>query len=450
MGRWYIGYYASGRHSAHKKVEDFSKRVNYYHLGELISHICLEKNAFNQKEYLFFIGFENEEFGQIPNSLYPRFENLIADMGFRDVGMSNEPQTYEQIATVVDKEIEIERVLQVKVWRPQKTEHTEPYNYVSIDDSVLDGHLNLSPKYNQLLYWLSVYGRGTWQQFRSICAELSLDENGKYSSSIIRRLRLLGHVELARNGQVWFIAPPCFVETPSPERVYQVVLAGQRTPSLLQHLQEFTQIEHEPQPNDDAPETIRAYFSNREEVETFIGDFRQKYYSMYIANQASINIASTLPDLFTWEHNLPTLAVVQGYYQFEKWSGSGFQMVSTPHETGMYRLTHRTDRFEHPQMTLYYDAGRNDWRKGDWYGLRYLMLKRTGMRCEFDYNHNLRRLTIDMNLRLPDLYERALVLASGRLPLFRNNQIIFGEISDELSHIIANKLEAKLIESKGI
>lgn len=78
------------------------------------------------------------------------------------------------------------------------------------------------------------------------------------------------------------------------------------------------------------------------------------------------------------------------------------------------------------------------------------MMRRTGETCEFYYDHNMKRLSIAMENRPPDIYERSLVLASGRLPIFRNGQVIFGDVPETLAHMLANKLEAEFIEYKGI
>ena len=78
------------------------------------------------------------------------------------------------------------------------------------------------------------------------------------------------------------------------------------------------------------------------------------------------------------------------------------------------------------------------------------MLRRIGETCEFHYDEHLKTLSIAKDQRLPDLYERSLVLASGRLPIYRHDQVIFGNISETLAHIVANKLEAEFIEYRGI
>lgn len=448
MERWYKGFHATGRKLAMKNIKDFSKRVSYFGLSNLISHVCLESNAFKKGQYYFFIGIESERKDYIPIDVLPQFENLISDMGFQDAGFSG---YFDEIESMVDPEIEIERVLQVKTWQPQKKEPIDPYSYIHSDDITSKQVSNLTYKYNQLLYWLSAYGRGTWQQFRSTCEALGLDSDGKSAGRIMRRLRSLGHIELARNGQYWFIAPACFIEIPTESKQYQTILAGQRIPLMIQQMENNSSnsVEFELQPYSNAPEAIRVTFSRKYDAENFIEDFQQ-HCSIYLVGQASLKIASELSDLSTWEQNLPTLDIVTVYYDYEQWIDGRFQSVISPKETGMYRLTHNAERFEHPQITLYYDANRDDWRKADWYGLRYLMLKRTGRECQFDYNHNLKTLSIDKDVRLPDMYERSLVLASGRLPIYRNEQIIFGAISDDLAHIVAHKLEAELIEFKGI
>jgi hypothetical protein len=157
-----------------------------------------------------------------------------------------------------------------------------------------------------------------------------------------------------------------------------------------------------------------------------------------------------LPDLSSWERDLPILPVVIGNYTYEQWLNSGFSRTELPKETGLYRLTHTSSRFEHPQLTLFYNADDGTWRKGDWYGLRYLMLKRTGEPCVFHYDINLKRLNISNNIRIPDMYERSLILESGRLPIIKSEQIFFGDVSETLVHLLANKLEAEFIEYRGL
>jgi hypothetical protein len=153
-----------------------------------------------------------------------------------------------------------------------------------------------------------------------------------------------------------------------------------------------------------------------------------------------------LPGLDEWEAALPVLSIVKGHYRFERWVDGDLESVPLPRETGMYRLTHNPERFEHPQLTLFYNADTDTWRRADWYGIRFLALRRTGTSCDVHYDSARRELAVALEQRWPDLYERSLVLASGQLPSFHNDHAIYTNISATQAHILASKLGANLIE----
>jgi hypothetical protein len=328
-------------------------------------------------------------------------------------------------------------------------EPSDPLDYSKINnDEEFD--IDQEQSHNELLLWLSSFGRGTWQQFKTTCRELALDSDGEHSKKIMRRLRSLGHIELINNGQNWIISPPCLVETCHNSKQYHAYLAGQRSPILIQELKDIAQLEFEPQPYGNAPKTIRLIFNNQKDAEEFCQNYSQQNHLIFFAGRADLKITCNLPDLDSWESNLPIMTIVRGYYSYEQWITDNFYPIELPNETGLFRLTHRSDRFAHPKQSLFYDKEKDIWRKGDWYGLRYLMLQRTGNISKFYYNHNLSTLAIKIGNRIPDMYERSLILASGRLPLFRHDQIIYCNISEDLAHILANKLEAKIFESNGV
>lgn len=443
MERWYIAFNTVG--SPHDILSRLVQAVRQHQLGDFVVRFCYEKGV-RKGQFYVFIGIASEGKGIIPTENYNEFHSMIKRLRLRDNGLY---VYFDEVQRMVTKELEIHNLRQIKMLKPSKLPPTDPFNYASRPSTEkLDANLNES--YNKLIYWLSAYGRGTWQQFKTACRELGLDPEGEYSRRIMRRLRSLGHVELTKDGQNWFIAPPAIVMTDSDSRQHYTFLAGQRSPILIQELQKVAQVETEPQPYSDAPEVIRVTFTSQSIVDNFLQDFAKDYHPVYMAGLAGFEIASSLPDLEFWETDLPSLAIVKANYTFEQWLSDGFKSIELPKETGLYRLTHTSTRFDHPQLTLFYHAESNSWRKGDWYGLRYLMMRRTGETCEFYYDHNLKRLSIPMENRPPDIYERSLVLASGRLPIFRNGQVIFGDVPETLAHMLANKLEAEFIEYKGI
>jgi len=446
MERWYIGFETSG--FPIDKVKKLLHFVKYYNLTDFISRACYEKGGGTKakKRYIFFLGVASECKGDIPPEIHEEFRLLTSSLHLYGEGF---PVYFEEIQRMVGKELEIHNLRQIKMLKPQKLSPSDPYNFANREIADTP-NIEKNDAYNKLLYWLSTYGRGTWQQFRTACKSLDLDPNGEFARRIMRRFRSLGHVELTKNGQNWFIAPPALVTAELNESGYHTFLAGQRSPILIEELQSVASVSLEPQPYGDAPEVVRAAFAAWDDAEHFVNSFTQKYHRLYLAGSAGYEIASSLPDLKDWQAQLVELPIVKGNYQYEQLLDGDFQAVHLPKSTGLYRLTHVSSHFDHPQLTLFYDADQDTWHKGDWYGLRYLMLRRTGEICEFHYDHNLNRLSIPLESRLPDMYERSLILASGRLPIFRNEQVIFGDVPETLAHILANKLEAEFIEYRGI
>ena len=87
----------------------------------------------------------------------------------------------------------------------------------------------------------------------------------------------------------------------------------------------------------------------------------------------------------------------------------------------------------------------NKWLSGDWYGLRYLSRVYVEEKCQTFYDANTMCLAIPVNYRWPDFYERALVLASGKLPSLRKNWLYFEDISFSLAQELSLKLTASLV-----
>lgn len=442
MERWYIAFNTVG--NPYEILTRLSQAVRQHKLEDFIVRFCYEKGLRKKRgEFYVFIGVVSEAKGTIPANLYRDFYNMLHNLRLSDHQMYVD---FDDVQQMVGKDLEIHNLRQIKMRKPHRLPSSDPDNFVN-NETTNSSRAEKNESYNNLLYWLSAYGHGTWQQFRSACQSLGLDPNGELSRRIIRRLRILGHLELTKDGQNWFIAPPSLVAVESDSGGYHTFLAGQRSPILIEQLKTVSQVTEEPQPDGNAPDMIRAVFADQNEVQHFVKDFSQKHHRLYIAGAAAYEIASHLPNLTGWQAQLAELSIVLGNYQYEHWLNGDFQSIPLPKSTGLYRLNHISGRFEHPQLTLFYDADRNTWHKGDWYGLRYLMLIRTGEVCQFNYMHNLKTLKIPLKNRLPDMYERSLVLASGRLPIFDNEQVIFGNIPEMLAHILANKLEAELIEN---
>jgi hypothetical protein len=97
-----------------------------------------------------------------------------------------------------------------------------------------------------------------------------------------------------------------------------------------------------------------------------------------------------------------------------------------------------------PAFRLFYDAARDRWLAGDWYGLRYLALVQRGQPRPARYNWLSASLAIAEEARPPELYERALVLCSGRLPERRGPWLYYHDVESAVLDTLAAKLHLDL------
>lgn len=446
MERWYIGFITRG--SPSDLTTQLGRLVRQYSLGDFIARACYEKrsNHKNHGEYYFFMGVVSEQKGVLPDDLFRPFSVLLNQLNLHDIGAY---VYYDEIQSWVSKEIEAFNFRQIKMPQTSICRPSDPFHYTGLTSDNHQG-IESNPAFNHLLYWLSSYGRGTWQQFRTTCMELGIDPSGEHARRFARQLRSLGHIEMTNNGQNWFVAPACLVQVETMDQQYHTFLSGQRSPHLIEALQTEASVIIEPHPNRTGPEIVRAVFINEAAALSFAENYSQQNHYLRTVGLASWKIATKLPNLTEWEAQLSELPIVTGKYTYQQWINGHLEIVPMPNETGLYQLTHVNERVPYSQMTLFYDAENKVWRKADWYGLHYLMLRRTGVTCEAHYDNERRELAIALEQRWPDVYERALVLASGVLPIVQNNYAIFRNISEMLAHMLVNLVGAEFIEYKGI
>jgi hypothetical protein len=99
--------------------------------------------------------------------------------------------------------------------------------------------------------------------------------------------------------------------------------------------------------------------------------------------------------------------------------------------------------------TVFYDQPNNWWLQGDWYGLRFLALYHNqDISCIVHYKKTTEKLAILSDQRWPEIYERALVLASGQLPTYQRTEqswwLVYERISLKLATQLIDKLGVKL------
>ncbi|MCA1567588.1 MAG: hypothetical protein LC803_18455 [Acidobacteria bacterium] len=303
-------------------------------------------------------------------------------------------------------------------------------------------------KYDELVFWLSATGEGSWDSFVNVCRVLQLISDVKQASHIFRRLVLLGYAERSEDGSRWCVCPPTIVQNATDSD--SVYLCGQRVPSLLAELSTFAIVES-PQPEMGGPSRIGV----RCDTTTLCEDIRQKKNFHFLdAGVASMKLAEVLPHLNGWVSSLSHIDRLNtANYEIKKWDGKKYVTCTSLYErngyyygdSGLYRLTNDRDASKY-SLDLYFDAYQQRWLKGDWYGLRFMANRAAWVESKALINMHACTLTIKSRSRWPLIYERALILASGLLPSARTKPgwLIYQGISVELARILTDKLELPL------
>ena len=324
----------------------------------------------------------------------------------------------------------------------------DPFDLSGASSDVEDSdNASLGEQYDRLLYWLSATADGTWQTFAQVCEILQLADNIKGARSIFRHLLLLGYIESSSDGQKWSICPTTLVQCAAEPEV--CFLAGQQTPNLIKQLSAHWKIENIPQPRYQGPSCVRVYGGPSENLP---GN-ELKVESVGVA---SVQLARLLPDLEGWKTILTAIDRINTtHYNIEIWNGNRFSSYDTFYErngqyfgeSGMYRLTRGTATNTY-QVVLYFDEPNQRWLRGDWYGLRFLAYDLIGRDFEVTYDSSTNDLLIPLDERWPLLYERALVLAAGMLPVRSGNSksLKYSGISSELVQQLTDRLNVSIME----
>lgn len=305
------------------------------------------------------------------------------------------------------------------------------------------GKPELGDLYNRLLYWLTWVGEGAWPAFVKTCLTLGLVDEPKKARSVFRKLRLLGHVESSNDGSRWKVCPSTLVLSPGSDYLF---LCGQRTPHLEDFISRNYAVAYINQPLYEGPTSIRITLNK-------LGiDQQSQLYNHFIwAGSTSILLADLLPDLAGWKELMPAVDRLNIHnYLLEKWENGNYQPCEDfsytkgeyKGKSGLYQLTQKDSKHQH-SLNLYFDYPKQRWIKGDWYGLRFLTVNDSTRILKVYYDHDKEILAIMLNQCWPMVYEKALVLASGLLPVIRRpkNLMHYREIPSELLSLLATKLK---------
>lgn len=436
--RWYSGFSYKGK--PQKLVEVIARKVSEHELSSYVPLIRIEKKA-KKGQFYFFLAIESEQPGEYPEQVK---NNLITPLPCFKYPISGTIGfDYEQIKPMVGTAHEVHDYVNLIPYKVNTTyEEEDPFATFWLDSPPQEYQREAPEKYQDLLYWLSGTGQGSWRLFQQACQTLNIN----HPTRIMRRLKLLGHLETSNNGKNWSITPTCLVYTNSKQGYHNYFLCGQQSPILLKELEKFSNKKIIKQPLNYAPPCQIFSFSDSINLGEVIDSIKHQLgLTIYQTGNVAEKLANLLPLLSEWSLKLNTLGgIVKSNYSWKYYHNGEFINYLLPKPTGMYQMC-SSQRGDKPILTLFYEAETDTWRQGDWYGLRFLALQKQGEKCLVRYEQENLRLAIPYAQRWPELYERALVLASGRLPKYQQSEaknlwLIYENISWDLVQILTQKL----------
>ena len=428
--KWYKGYKSKDKPS--ELAKQISKKVQEHSLSNYIPLLRIEKGAKANKWYYFFLAIVSEKKGEIPEAIIK--SKLLELPSFKiKADRSDPPFTTEQIKDMSNKGYDIEDFIELIPYETTNSKKfDDPFNLLSSNGNT--GVEEDPQKYQYLLYWLSNVGKGTWESFKKTCQVLELYEPKR----VLRRLKILGHLEIYGGGQKWAIIPTTLVEIAHNK----YILCGQRNEKLVNILQKLVNVQSIEQTLNSAAACIAIEIADLMVIKSIQDDLDIK---INFGQNLSQRLAETLPNIDEFNLSLGHLqGIVPSIYQWQKFNNNYVVDCPIPQETGLYQMSNTIGFIR----TVFYDSITNTYYQGDWYGLRFLDLFYRHDKLIASYDNDKLRLAIPAQQRWPEIYEKSLVLASGLLPIYTNSWLIYENISYHLAQQMTTKLQIDMQEIK--
>jgi hypothetical protein len=420
--------------------------VRLLRCGDVIPVVYFSKKVC--KDYFVFLGYETFADAALPDEV----RQLCEKAGF--TGLILKPLAFDELKPFLD---------------PQEFDTTGsdriPYRARWLSDSgdVLDladacaaaplaqPDPQLDDRYERLLAWLTASGEGRWENFVKACAQLGVADNATAAKAVFRRMSLLGHVEASDEAREWVVSPPVFVRSAAdPETAFW---CGQRTLGWRDLLRGGLTTGTSSQPGSEGPPRFSIREGSAEKIYAALQSLENPF-EWQEEPLASV-LAAHLPDLDRWEESLARLPGLTNPDEAERWEKNGYVEETTFRiregryfgPSGLYRVSSGEGR-RRIQLTFYLDEPRQIVRRGDWYGLRFLALRRSGRKCAALWSAAPEcggKLMLRAQERWPALYERALVLAAGLLPgLSASGLLHYDGIPLSLAQALTGRLGVEL------
>jgi hypothetical protein len=307
---------------------------------------------------------------------------------------------------------------------------------------------------NDLLFWLSARGQGTWPQFKAAVEELHLTDlsadgaepmednlgpSGLPHYQVLRlNLQRLGHVEFSSDdGDIrWRVTPPTLALTDAPDGPMGV-LVGARSDSVIRRVAEsskqlFRDIYAAPDCPDQA--VFRGPIHQLRAMASQAG--------LLVQENAALALLSCIPSVddpaSRWQGVVPTGA----NWSISRWSvrDQTWQTITRKQfgsaTNGLFKFSQRHQTI--PVLVIRQEAFAVPMAVGKFVQLH---ARRTRI---LRYDRQAKRLTIPATYRPPFLVERALILCSGRPPKYEilggRGVLFYDDVSDQVARSAATIL----------
>jgi hypothetical protein len=426
MPRWYVGR-ESGKRPWEECYRGLLRAIEHLDVARLVHVIRRSKPA--GKDYWLFIAVEAATANEAKQFGRDIFETAsrIAGIGFGQI-FESDPTTREGF--LVPTEFPTDG--RIPPEPPSEDEdRSGPFVLEDISPPLTKLEVQINPACDKLVDWMSGIGEGSWESFLRVCRMLGAAETVQAARRLFRRLLILGHIECSSDGRSWCIAPPVVVQLAAdPTRV---VWCGSRCDELVSQIPStWTRLPLSGQPAGSGP----SVWSLSVPAEVLgANDLPQcgnppRWDAVTWGGPVAEHLASLLPTLNEWVRMLGPVdrpTTPETAEQFDLRTGEYieqpkfrvFEGGTCAGPAGLYRLGYGKPprRFE---LTAYFEPTAPPARqflRGDWYGLRFLALSRSGKYTKAIWRpEDGGTLAIPARQRWPLLFERVLILASGTLP----------------------------------
>ena len=466
--RWYKAVLIKGDHVKRQRIiGEIKNIITDKKLSEHILFMYMENTRNSSSDCYIFILIKSKEHGKFPQEVKDLLVKQLCNKVYHfdvNLGENQDLRYYDQILAFLEKKrkfpIENLKIYNFGITIPYlpvvSHDDLNPFNLRSEGSTAIAN--SVPPEnYDHLLYLISSLGSGSWESFRSACNMLQIPDPKR----LLRRFKLLGHIETSADGSRWSGTAIALLSVNDSEpNSHEFILCGQRSLELLDILESSVYIDHIEyleQPQRDAPLCIRIHLaSNSESINQLVEVLRDRNIPIQNEGDASLKLAKALPTWKEWMQSLPHISAPKLGYDYEYYDvdKKGFIQASFANITGMYQLKHQK-LLQFPPRVCFFDKTNDRWLQGDWYGLRFLALQhynQNNQTLNAHYDRETASLYIPWSQRWSEIYERALVLASGCLP--NEVKTNFGRtlqyhgIQAEVAELLTSKLNINLHQGK--